>query len=238
MTEIDAVLFDLDGTLCEYRRSNDELLDLAFGRLDLDAPFSGEEYYDRFDELYHERAGDGDIGRFRERCFAALADEAGLDPEVGREAARIYTEERDPGNVRPLSGAREALSRTGERHPIALITNGPPETQERKLATLGFHESFETVVYAGYDTPAKPDPIPFHRALDAIGVTPERAVHVGDSLKADVAGAHAAGLSSTWVANGSRGEGTPIPTPDYVIGGPGDLLRPPWSTESDIRSGP
>jgi HAD superfamily hydrolase (TIGR01509 family) len=228
MTTIDAVLFDLDGTLCEYCRSNDELLDLAFGRLGLDAPFSGEEYYDRFDELYHERPVNGDLGRFRERCFATLAEEAGLDPEVGREAARIYTEERDPGNVRALSGADEALSRTGEHHPIALVTNGPPETQDRKLAALGFRDAFETVVYAGYDTPAKPDPTPFHRALEAIGATPERAVHVGDSLSADVAGAHAAGLASTWVANGSRREVTPIPTPDYVIGGPGDLLTPPW----------
>ncbi|WP_331233852.1 HAD family hydrolase [Natronorarus salvus] len=237
MTPIHAVLFDLDGTLCEYRRSNDELLEIAFGRLGLKTPFSGEEYYDRFDELYHERGAIGDLGAFRERCFASLADDAGLDPEVGRDAARIYTRERDPGNVRPLSGAREALERTARRYPIGLITNGPPDSQDRKLAALGFRDAFETVVYAGYDTPAKPDPTPFHRALDAIDVTPERAVHVGDSLRADVAGAHAAGLSSTWVSNGSVDERPPGPIPDYVIRTPGDLLTPPWSTESDIRNG-
>ncbi len=235
MTEIHAVLFDLDGTLCEYRRSSDELLDLAFGRLGVERPFSGEEYYDRFDELYHQRGTDGDLGTFRERCFASLVRDAGLAADVGRKAARIYTRERDPGNVRPLPGAREALDRTGERHPIGLVTNGPPEAQDRKLATLGFRDAFETVVYAGYDTPAKPDPTPFRRALSALGATADRAVHIGDSLATDVAGAHAAGLASTWVANGHRADATPDPSPDYVIRSPEELLTPPWSTESDIR---
>ena len=42
---------------------------------------------------------------------------------------------------------------------------------------------------------AKPDPAIFRIALDALGVPADRSVlHVGDSLRYDVAGAHAAGL--------------------------------------------
>jgi len=42
---------------------------------------------------------------------------------------------------------------------------------------------------------AKPDPAIFRIALDALGVLADRSVlHVGDSLRYDVAGAHAAGL--------------------------------------------
>jgi putative hydrolase of the HAD superfamily len=40
----------------------------------------------------------------------------------------------------------------------------------------------------------KPDPAIFHRALEVLGVPPERAIHVGDTGWADVAGARAAGV--------------------------------------------
>jgi FMN phosphatase YigB (HAD superfamily) len=41
---------------------------------------------------------------------------------------------------------------------------------------------------------AKPDPAIFLQALDALGVPPERAIHVGDTPAADIAGARAAGI--------------------------------------------
>ncbi|HKB30211.1 MAG TPA: HAD-IA family hydrolase [Streptosporangiaceae bacterium] len=41
---------------------------------------------------------------------------------------------------------------------------------------------------------SKPDPRIFHLALDALGSRPEHAIHVGDSLRADVEGARAAGI--------------------------------------------
>jgi putative hydrolase of the HAD superfamily len=41
---------------------------------------------------------------------------------------------------------------------------------------------------------AKPDPAIFHIALEATGVAPERALHVGDTVGADVDGARAAGV--------------------------------------------
>src|SRR5918999_1712089 len=41
---------------------------------------------------------------------------------------------------------------------------------------------------------AKPDPAIFHIALEACGVAPERAIHVGDAVGADIDGARAAGV--------------------------------------------
>ena len=41
---------------------------------------------------------------------------------------------------------------------------------------------------------AKPDPAIFHLALEACGVTPDRVLHVGDTVGADVEGALAAGV--------------------------------------------
>lgn len=87
-----------------------------------------------------------------------------------------------------------------EDHALGIVTNGGPDTQKPKLDALGLTRSFDTVVYAGYDVAPKPDPAPFERALGDLDVRPERAVHVGNSLEADVAGARRSPTSSPQLA--------------------------------------
>jgi len=220
----EAVLFDLDDTLCTYRRGGAELLAVAFDRVGVDPFFTVEEYHDRYPEFVDETEGIRDL---RRACFASLAGDAGRDPEVGRAVARAFAEERDHSNVRPLPGAEEAVERLAEDHRVGMVTNGSPEMQRAKLSALPFAEAFETVVYAGYDVPAKPDPDPFHHALADLSVAPDRAVHVGNSLTSDVAGAHAAGVESAWLA-ADRPADRLDPTPDYHLRSLSDLLDPPW----------
>jgi putative hydrolase of the HAD superfamily len=94
--------------------------------------------------------------------------------------------------------------------------------QSTKLDTLGFGEYFETVVHRGYDAPAKPAPDPFHAVLDALGVAPGRAVHVGNSVASDVAGAKRAGVRAVLLENGSGAEEAG-PDPDGVVASMRDL---------------
>jgi hypothetical protein len=49
MTAVDAVLFDLDHTICVYERSADDVLSVAFDEAGVQAFFSGEEYAARID---------------------------------------------------------------------------------------------------------------------------------------------------------------------------------------------
>jgi len=61
---------------------------------------------------------------------------------------------------------------------------------------LGLALYFEVIV-ASHDQrvrSAKPAAAIFEYALNAVGVSPEEAVHVGDSFEADIIGAHAAGI--------------------------------------------
>jgi putative hydrolase of the HAD superfamily len=52
---------------------------------------------------------------------------------------------------------------------------------------------------------AKPDPAIFRAALDRLGAPAADAIHVGDSVEHDVAGARAAGIEAVLVArNGAR----------------------------------
>lgn len=218
---VDTVLFDIDDTLCEYRRSGRELLSVAFDAHDRDPFFTVEDYYARYSD-FSERTDS--IEELRAECFAALTDEQGRDPDLGRAIADTYTTERDHHNVRALPGAREAVAALADDHRVGVVTNGAPAMQAQKLAALGLDDAFETVVHAGYDAPAKPDPEPFYRALSALDGQPERAIHVGNSLASDVAGAQAAGIRTVWLGDGSD----PDPVPDYTLASMEELANPPW----------
>lgn len=218
---VETVLFDIDDTLCEYRRSGRELLTISFDTHDVEPFFTIEDYYARYGEFADQTDS---IRELRTECFAALAKEQGRDSELGRAIAEIYTTERDHHNVRALPGVREAIEVLADDHRLGIVTNGAPEMQAQKLNALGFDESFEVVVHAGYDAPAKPDPEPFYRALSALGGKPVSSVHIGNSLLSDVAGARAAGLTSVWLDDGSE----PDPIPDYTLSSMTELKDPPW----------
>lgn len=214
---VEAVLFDIDDTVCEYRRTGGDILPIAFERVGVEPFFSVEEYVARYSDFLDDSDSVRDL---RERCFAALARDRGRDPETGRAVARAFADERDHTAVRFRPGARETLDALHGELPLAAVTNGSPGMQSQKLDALGV-DHFETVVHAGYDTPAKPAAEPFYHALDALGVPPERTVHVGNSLSSDVAGARAAGVGAVWLR-----EETPVvdPEPDYVLDSVDELL--------------
>jgi putative hydrolase of the HAD superfamily len=221
---VTAVLFDIDDTLCVYRRRGPELLSLAFDAVGVEPYFTAAEYYDRYPEFAD---GTDSVAELRRTCFAAISEERGRDPALGRAVADAYATERDHANVDFLPGAREALAALADRYRLGIVTNGAPEMQAQKLAALGLADRFETVVHAGYDAPAKPAPEPFERALAALGVSADRTIHVGDGLETDVAGAKAAGLTAAWLSDGTD-PAQDHPDPDYVFGSMHALAERPW----------
>lgn len=220
---VSGLVFDLDGTLCEYRRPGTAVLAEAFEKADVPPFFTAADYYGRYDE--YVPASDS-IREVRERCFADLAAESGRDPAVGRAVADAYEAARDHAGVRWVPGADEAIETLADRYPLAMVTNGDPEMQGTKLASLDIADRFETVVHAGFDAPAKPAPEPFDLALDALGVEAPRAATIGNSLPHDVTGAHNAGLRSVWLDR--EGAGPPDPEPHHRIESMHELLEEPW----------
>lgn len=218
-----AVLFDLDDTLCSYRRDPEAVLSAAFERAGVEPAFPVSAYYERFHEFAD---GAADMDELRERCFVALARERGHDAALGRAVAEAYSAERDPAAVDPLPGARAAVDRLGERYRLGLVTNGLRDAQRTKLRAVGLADAFGVEVFAAEaEHAAKPDPAPFRHACQALEVAPRQAVHVGDSPAADVAGADAAGLRSVLVAGSPAPAG---PEPTYRVESPRGLLSPPW----------
>lgn len=78
------------------------------------------------------------------------------------------------------------------------------------LAGLELDRYLDFVLPSGAVGVAKPSPAFFRMAAEAVGVAPEVALMVGDSYRADVRGAWAAGMDAVWL---DRSEGISI-TPD------------------------
>jgi putative hydrolase of the HAD superfamily len=101
--------------------------------------------------------------------------------------------------------------------PLALITNGASDTQRQALRSLGIEQQFGAIVISGEVGMAKPDPVVFAIAMDALGVRPEHVWHVGDSPTTDVAGAKAAGLTAVWLNRDGLPWQADDPKPDHEI---------------------
>lgn len=223
MPDFAAVLFDLDGTLCESTQSETAIYEGAFEHAGVDpvgrpgdlwAALDGPP--DPDDEQQYLAAG------FRR--VLADHDREGLDPAA---LAAGFIEAVEYGAVAFLSGAERALAAARENGPVGLVTNGPERRQAPKVETLALESSMETIVYAGDMPRRKPHPDPFERAVDDLGVDPERTLYVGNSLEYDVGGAHAAGLRAAWFRDGAIDDTDPSDSeanrPDYTLASMADL---------------
>jgi len=90
--------------------------------------------------------------------------------------------------------ALPVLSRLSETHSLALISNfdHPPHVREI-LDETGLARHFQIVVVSGEIGIKKPDPEIFAPALDAVGISPERILYVGDAPE-DILAANGAGM--------------------------------------------
>ncbi len=94
-----------------------------------------------------------------------------------------------------------ALDRAGIR--LAVISNWTWSLPEllHMLQLAGHFEAIITSARVGYE---KPHPEIFRYALERMGVAPNRAVHVGDSIHADIGGATRAGIAPVLIARGGQ----------------------------------
>ena len=217
--DVSTVFLDLDDTICRHPTSGADRLADAFDAAGVDPFFDGSDVRRWLPEV----SADTLVG-LRENFFGAIADERGREQADALAVARAY-EDPDPTDVEFLPGAEAALDRLGATHDLALVTNGGRETQTAKLRALDIADHFGALTFAGSDHAVKPDPEPFDHALAAMDATPEETVHVGNSLRSDVAGAHAAGLRSVWL---EESESVGEYDPHHTIGSMHDLHDPPW----------
>jgi putative hydrolase of the HAD superfamily len=144
------------------------------------------------------------------RLEAAVFTEA-VDAYGG--AALEYPPEPMPG----VADALQALAGRGIRLGIVSNTGRTPGVVLRRiLARHGLLRYFDLAGIAYSDEVGfrKPDPRIFVRSLQALGVEPGRALHVGDNPEADVRGAKRVGMRAAHYAFAGT---SPSPIADVVV---------------------
>ncbi|HET7694742.1 MAG TPA: HAD-IA family hydrolase [Vicinamibacterales bacterium] len=197
-----AVLFDLDDTLFDHRRSARAALQAVHGAHAPDLDFAEfERHHAAYLEEMHVEVLAGRIGlddarreRFR-RVFLALGvalDAAAVDA-VAAAYRTGYTTSR-----RALDGAAPLLAALRPHARIAIVTNNLLDEQQDKLEYCGLAPLVDVLVASEDVGVAKPDPRIFAIALDRAGVAAAAAVMVGDAWVNDIVGATRAGVRAIW----------------------------------------
>lgn len=223
MTQIEAILFDLDNTLVQYERAPGDVLRAAFDTIGSEPLFSVGDYYARYTE-FAEKCDS--IDELRSECFAALAAANGYEPDRGRAVADAFSEKRDQTQVELLPAVEDVLGKLSRECRIGIVTNGAADAQHQKINAVNLREWVDEVIVASHEIPAKPDPEPFERAIQLLNATPASTIHVGDSPETDIAGATAAGLDSVLISDTNESEQY---TPTYHIESLDGLLSLSWA---------
>ena len=178
VTEYDAVVYDLDGTLVE---------------LDVDWEVVTADVLEVYTDAGLEPSG-ADLWELLE-----AAPDVGLADPVEE---TIAAHEREGARTsRRLPHAEELLERAV---PVAVCSLNCEEACRLALEEHGILEAVTVVVGRDTVTNSKPHPEPLLEAVAEVGVEPERTLFVGDSVT-DERTAQRAGTGFTYVGDGPSG---------------------------------
>jgi putative hydrolase of the HAD superfamily len=202
---VEAVLFDYGLTLMTFTRPVDALhrayqrIAATLGDRRWTAGTLLDAVHDRVDARVaaHEAAGtleEIDISAAHRDAYRELGidlDAAALDAAMREEQVAWW----DGIHVAPDAPATLRILRDhGLR--LGICSNAPyrPASMREQLAHVGLLPLVDAAVFSGEVGWRKPSPRIFAAALQALGAQPATTVHVGDRVREDVDGAHAAGM--------------------------------------------
>jgi putative hydrolase of the HAD superfamily len=207
---VQAVLLDALGTLLEleppapHLRAQLASRGVAVSEAEATVALRAEIAYYR---AHHDEAVDAAaLDDLRDRCTTVLV---GALPEHARGTPDLRGALLASLRFRPYPEVAEALAAlraTGLR--LVVVSNWDVSLHEA-LAQTGLTPLLDGAISSAEAGAAKPAPAIFERALAlAGGVAPAAAVHVGDDVEADIAGARAAGIAPVLVVrDGAAGPG-------------------------------
>ncbi|MBI3302684.1 MAG: HAD family hydrolase [Deltaproteobacteria bacterium] len=206
--QIKAIFFDFDGTLAD---DGDSVRDALITACQVVCSRWPELPSSNLATLYRQVSDTfwGDFDRYLrhlsspEAMLAAVWRETltrwGLqDATVEHEAADTYWQYR-LRTCRPYPDVLPLLQHLTGRFPLSVLTNGAPAMQRAKVTATGLAPFFQQVFVGGDFARGKPDQAIFRAALEAADCRPDQAIHVGDSLDHDIAGARSMGIHSVWL---------------------------------------
>ena len=178
MSEIHAIIFDLDDTLYPERTYVFSGFD-AVAKAFEDQLGPWQESAARMRQLF-------DTEHRRKNFDTILKERGQMDDEetVGR---MIETYRNHKPSISLFSDAGPALLRLRRTYKLGLITDGPAVMQSAKINALNLRTRFEAIILTDELGPdfAKPHPKPFELIAEQLGVQHQQCVYVADNAAKD-----------------------------------------------------
>lgn len=211
-----ALFFDMDDTLCDTQSANErarqQLAEAAQAKFALTEAgaraFSAaylkgiyREWEEGQEARYMPVIKQHGEGAFRvqlvkdllaQQGVAEVADKDGQWLQDKFDHDRIAAYDFFPGVLDFLTDARKYFT-------LVVITNGPEYSQLPKVQAVNLAEHVDHILIGGLEPEQKPARSIFEKALQLANCEAHEAIHLGDSLAADIAGARNSCITSVWI---------------------------------------
>jgi putative hydrolase of the HAD superfamily len=237
---IEAVIFDLGGTLIEYAGEYAKWPDLEIPGMIAAHTALTEHGIDipelaRFQEIGFDLlpkrwrlATIGERNLTLDSLIGQILETADLPlppTDILHSAARLYEAALCMGAV-PLPNGRQVLAQlqtAGYRLGLISNTMFAGASHISDLERFGLAGYFETMLFSADANKWKPTTAPFLHVLETLSVEPTNAVYIGDDPTADVVGGQAAGMKTIYFPSSQRFPSLNGLRPDATINQLSDL---------------
>lgn len=212
------LLFDADGTLLDFKKSEEVGLNHVFEEYHISNPEACRAYYLQLNEQLWKGFEQGDFPKqhiFDVR-FQMMLDEFGIEGN-GIEMEQHYREWLNKG-YHTIPGALTLIKALSENdYELYIVTNGVSKTQYQRLQESGLKPYFKAVFVSEDIGDQKPNKGYFDYVFAHIpNAQKEEMLLIGDSLSSDMLGANQAGIASCWY-NPEHENNTTQAKPDFEI---------------------
>jgi len=205
--EIDAILFDVGGTLVDLRPTKEEIFQRHLKAHGLDIPLETltpilAKAERRFDAQTAELNGKNEepfwekYDNFVLDKIEYTGERTSFSKDLSDDFARLIPQVT---NWVEFPDARPLLEDLADRKFRLGVISNATDLARNVLVNLDLKKFFETVVISAEVGVNKPDPKIFHIATKELKVPPNRAIYIGDRLAVDVMGATRAGMNAILV---------------------------------------
>ncbi|NRD21019.1 noncanonical pyrimidine nucleotidase, YjjG family [Winogradskyella eckloniae] len=199
-SSIKHVFFDLDHTLWDFDKNSaltfEKIFKLHNVNADVNTFLSVYEPINlTYWKLYREEKVSKSALRYGRLKDAFDAISMHVDDSTINQLSDAYIEYLSTFN-HLFDGTFETLDYLKKKYTLHIITNGFEEAQEKKMATSNIRHYFETVTNSEMVGVKKPNPKIFNFALNLANAKASESIMIGDSLEADIEGAHNIGMKT------------------------------------------
>ncbi len=226
--EVEAIFFDLDGTLCDNDgatlRANQDALEYLLSRFPTLTPARVRNTYEKIRKeeglslressnlatLFHNGS---DLRRER---FKRLLHVLSLPEEESFELAERYGRAKTE-HLETFPEVHSVLRRLRESFALGVITNGFSDIQREQLRTLQLESYFDHIVISQELGAWKPSSKIFRYALSQASTKPSKALMVGDTPEHDIATPKKLGMHTCLVTRNSETKYDGEVSPDFIL---------------------